>query len=992
MTDESINIVVTDKVDDSISKKFDQIATSADNAYNYIQNLNKALASIQLGPVQQLSALMNQLTGSLASQVTQQQRLQQATLATGNAMAAATQQAQRLVAAQTSAAQAMGNIQAATGPAGAALGGLGAGAARAGQGLNSASHASAGVTREIIVMLREAARGDFTRMVSSATILTQRLGLLSVILSPVGLAIGALVVTVGAGAAAWGQYSESVAQATQTTFGMGQAAGLTGVQIQALAEQTAKAGDQSISGMQKIQQSLIRMGVTNTTIVKEVSDSLKDYQVATGEKAPEALKQWGDAFANPIAGIKTLEKTLGDINQPQIDMITKLQESGDIVGAQQALYNAFITKINGARDSMSGMAKTADGAGQSMSNFWRSFGQGVGQFFAPDATKTAQDYSGFGQSPVLQQSQQQTQQQQALAKSNAAQAEANRLSTAAGDAADKLAPKLRQIMTLQNEETAIRAALNAKAPGFSSPQEVSRANDQLAEGQRRITQLQTTPDDKKEESRAIQIQKENTSLDDQISRLGELKDARTVQQQLDQIELKFINNRRPLDQEEIASFQTRLKLIQQMSEVQAQRDSIEGQFTQPTKTYNNRLDAANQLQTLGPANGGISNAQYSYTAAQAEAAKEQSQDVLGLNSALSTYKTQLAGAALELDAVVISQKKYNETVAAAQFAYKQSTDDYAKTNQALKDQIALQGQMGTVLQRNQFLQQQQNRLQPLGKSIYANGKDGALTPEASDSAKLNDQANQGKLVDSEVSSTVGSAISNQNYVKTYQDQLKAIQALETAGTLSHENSVKAQAATTQKYNDIQLQGYTDFFTDLTTLSTSSNQALADIGKAASVANATIKGYEAVQNAWATVPYPLNIAAAAAIGISTAMNVEKIVSTSTNVGSFATGGQFTVAGQAGVDANNINMNVTRGERVTIETAAQQRANDAASNTQAAPSPNVNVPVKIINNLDSSTILDALDSDSGEQVIMNMISKNRKQVNGLLGTSGTGGGRN
>jgi predicted nucleic acid-binding Zn-ribbon protein len=41
------------------------------------------------------------------------------------------------------------------------------------------------------------------------------------------------------------------------------------------------------------------------------------------------------------------------------------------------------------------------------------------------------------------------------------------------------------------------------------------------------------------------------------------------------------------------------------------------------------------------------------------------------------------------------------------------------------------------------------------------------------------------------------------------------------------------------------------------------------------------------------------------------------------GGFAHGGQFTVQGRGGTDANRVSMDLTRGERVTVETAAQQR---------------------------------------------------------------------
>lgn len=55
--------------------------------------------------------------------------------------------------------------------------------------------------------------------------------------------------------------------------------------------------------------------------------------------------------------------------------------------------------------------------------------------------------------------------------------------------------------------------------------------------------------------------------------------------------------------------------------------------------------------------------------------------------------------------------------------------------------------------------------------------------------------------------------------------------------------------------------------------------------------------------------------------------------------FATGGQFTVGGASGVDRNLVPLRLTRGERVTIETPAQQR------NSNASPASVINMAFNI-----------------------------------------------
>lgn len=59
------------------------------------------------------------------------------------------------------------------------------------------------------------------------------------------------------------------------------------------------------------------------------------------------------------------------------------------------------------------------------------------------------------------------------------------------------------------------------------------------------------------------------------------------------------------------------------------------------------------------------------------------------------------------------------------------------------------------------------------------------------------------------------------------------------------------------------------------------------------------------------------------------------------GSYATGGSFTVGGRAGRDKNPVHFNATKGERVTIQTRAQQRRNGGGSGYVDARVINFNV---------------------------------------------------
>lgn len=97
-----------------------------------------------------------------------------------------------------------------------------------------------------------------------------------------------------------------------------------------------------------------------------------------------------------------------------------------------------------------------------------------------------------------------------------------------------------------------------------------------------------------------------------------------------------------------------------------------------------------------------------------------------------------------------------------------------------------------------------------------------------------------------------------------------------------------------------------FFNGLAALQETGSRTLFNIGKKAAIAEATVSGVQAVQNALAVKPTPVGIALAAAMAIRTAVNIQKI-----QAQQFQAGTDF-VRGPGGID--NVPALLTRGERV------------------------------------------------------------------------------
>ena len=410
----------------------------------------------------------------------------------------------------------------------------------------------------------------------------------------------------------------------------------------------------------------------------------------------------------------------------------------------------------------------------------------------------------------------------------------------------------------------------------------------------------------------------NKKLDNELSRMKMLKDAREVQGRLDQIEEEFLKRRMPLDAAQLKVFRDKIQAIQDYKYVQAELDRIVEEAQGPQRTYNATVQAAKQA----------------------------------------------------LDAAAISQEQYQLQLGKAARTLAEATDPLLSFKEAIEQQERAQGLYGQAVERNNYLESIRQKLVAEG---YAGDelRNKLLSAEVQGLVAKNNALLAQQQINSTIAEVVNPLLERDNMLANEANYYAELQRLRDTDVINAQQYEQAKYALQAKFSEMKLQGASQFFGELAGLQSSSSRTLATIGKAAAIADATIKGYQAAQNALATVPYPFNIAAAAAIAIKTGANVAAIAST--NVGSYANGGQFMVEGQSGIDNNNINMNVSRGERVTIETAAQQRMNDAGGGA-----PTVNANTKIINQFDEREFVAAMDSDEGERIILNVIKRNPNAV--------------
>lgn len=138
--------------------------------------------------------------------------------------------------------------------------------------------------------------------------------------------------------------------------------------------------------------------------------------------------------------------------------------------------------------------------------------------------------------------------------------------------------------------------------------------------------------------------------------------------------------------------------------------------------------------------------------------------------------------------------------------------------------------------------------------------------------------------------------------KTYNERVNSI----------NQQGRDGQSKIEKAKNQALLDSSQQFFGEMATLSQSGNKRLGAIGKAAAIAQATVSGFLAIQNALAVPPYPVGLALAVSAGVMTAANIASIA----GVG-FKTGGY---TGDGGV--NDV-AGVVHGKEFVFDAAAVSR---------------------------------------------------------------------
>jgi hypothetical protein len=265
---------------------------------------------------------------------------------------------------------------------------------------------------------------------------------------------------------------------------------------------------------------------------------------------------------------------------------------------------------------------------------------------------------------------------------------------------------------------------------------------------------------------------------------------------------------------------------------------------------------------------------------------------------------------------------------------------------------------------------------------------GAITPEvgAERAAGLAEKwaAEQQDLHDQQLESLSAGLLTEEEMIAaSYEKRREAIlEAMQLTEDEKTDLLVRAEEERSQAVADLERAHLNDrldqtayYLSAVSTLMDSGNSTLFKIGKAAALAEATVKGYQAIQNALAEVPYPLNIAAAAAMAAATAVQIANIASTNYtgghDLGGDIAAGKYGLVGEHGPEL--VSGPVTVTGRAKTASLLERAASDAGNGPR----------LRQIIVFGDDAIEGAMGSDTGERVFITHATRNRAKLRQILG---------
>lgn len=202
-----------------------------------------------------------------------------------------------------------------------------AGAEQAASAMSHLSLETAGAQRELITLGREAISGNFSNFQTSLLVLAQKTNALQGLFSPLGVAMGATAVAVGALAASYVLGSQEQDAFNKSIITTGNVAGVTSAQLAGMAQAIGANGGSTGRAADALAQ-LVESGKVAADDLQAVGAAIVANSQAAGQSVESTVQEFASLGGDPVKAIVELNDRYHFLTLAVYDQIKSLQDQG----------------------------------------------------------------------------------------------------------------------------------------------------------------------------------------------------------------------------------------------------------------------------------------------------------------------------------------------------------------------------------------------------------------------------------------------------------------------------------------------------------------------------------------------------------------------------------------------------------------------------------------------------------------------------------------
>ena len=188
-------------------------------------------------------------------------------------------------------------------------------------------------------------------------------------------AIGAIVSFVKSAIQAYGEVAQANAKLAAVLKSTGGQAGMTALQLQGLSSELKNTTFFSGSTITNAEALMLTFTKVGRDVFPEAMKAATNMSAVFGTDLQGSVIQLGKALNSPISGMTALKRIGVSFTESQVEMIKRLQSTGDLLGAQRVILKELETEFGGAAEAA---AKAGLGPLQMLGKQFSSLKKGIG--------------------------------------------------------------------------------------------------------------------------------------------------------------------------------------------------------------------------------------------------------------------------------------------------------------------------------------------------------------------------------------------------------------------------------------------------------------------------------------------------------------------------------------------------------------------------------------------------------------------------------------